>query len=311
MKMLILLTLATALFTLCGAYTNVSLNAKTRSFLKHMQTFVDDMDPEAKPFTPALSTSGIRAYGLKSNKMICIYIVAVKDSTYRQTIKGATVQVQGVIKKAKAYWYDPLKGDTVSIFSVERGSHKLTIPDFKEDIALKLHLLANTSAIKYKCTDSKDTICMYYEQLTPPFAPADNGAQVYFDRNYLISDISDNLRGMTVLPTQCGSKTAKDDSVFWSFTLDKKCDVYIGFSGSPGRRWDIGKIKWLKSWKKVDKASLTWQGHLNGNTYTDTHTIWYKKKGKRFDMRGQNGGPVNYLVLVDGVVEMTGSGKTR
>jgi hypothetical protein len=147
-NLIFILILTVLICPLCFGYTNVRLDGQTRTYFSYMERFVKDLDPAASPFNVNLSTQDIRAHGLRSDAMVAVYMVAIVDSNYNMTVSGESITLDGILGSGQGYWYNPMTGDTVSTFSVSSGTETLTIPDFKEDIALKVRASFDVAKVK-------------------------------------------------------------------------------------------------------------------------------------------------------------------
>ena len=118
-----------------SAWDNIYICQDMRTYIKNLQTFTADVDAASVPFAPEVSVTSIRAYGLQSERMLCLYLVNVGDQAAGAS--GQTVTVDPPFSSGQGYWYDPASGDTVSTFSVTE-SGALQIPDFFVDVAAKI-----------------------------------------------------------------------------------------------------------------------------------------------------------------------------
>jgi hypothetical protein len=170
-------------------------------------------------------------------------------------------------------------------------------------------LCASVFAVDFTCNNVDSLICLYYSYTPPAFAAAEAnaGVTVYFDREYVITDISGDVQGKTVLPNMCNNKAAPPGTELWDFTLSTACDVYMGFNDEFVSGGLLSACTWVNDdgWTEVSGASLTWSGEYLGNTYTGSHGTWYKKNGTNFLLKGQGSpenGAVIYVVLVDAAI---------
>ena len=88
-----------------------------------------------------------------------------------------------------------------------------------------------------------------------------NGAKMYIDREYTISDFPDYLKNGEYIETRNGDKTNADNT-FLKFDVTKKANVYVAFDSRA-----TGLPTWLSSWEKQNEQVNT----------TDTTFDLYKK----------------------------------
>ncbi|MFH1760163.1 MAG: FlgD immunoglobulin-like domain containing protein [bacterium] len=176
-------------------------------------------------------------------------------------------------------------------------------------LIISLCFVNANAVISFSTTGPAESmISMYYEYFPPAFKAAAVGESLYFDRDYLITSITPGLAGKAIVLTLCDEKIVPVDSVWWSFTISEPADVYIGFhvgEGTYATGWDLissQNVTWVSDWTKVEGEKLDWE-RPSDPSRADYADGWYKKNGTQFNLQGQGdpeGGPVNYVVLIDG-----------
>jgi len=113
---------------------NLYIGPEERSYIRTLQDFTTNIDPDAKRFTLTPSTSDVRAYGLQSSSVILGYFHHFIDHTNSVTT-NITINVPF---NGTATWIDPATGDILQTSSVSSGTQTLTSPGFVVDVALKI-----------------------------------------------------------------------------------------------------------------------------------------------------------------------------
>ena len=118
-----------------GAY-----RARKRAFKKIFTDYIANFDPAAKPVSVALTPADqLAGYALSSPVDLGLYIVHI--TSQHSVVSGATVEVNLPADNMKGQWLDPATGISLQQpLVLKAGLQKISIPPFKNDIALRLHV---------------------------------------------------------------------------------------------------------------------------------------------------------------------------
>jgi len=98
------------------------------------------------------------------------------------------------------------------------------------------------------------TAWTYFSYFPPPLELADtNKQEVYFDRVYKLTSLSDSLKKMTLIPSVAEAKIFPIDSAWMEFRLCEEKEVYLGFFVPESLIIKQNIISWLnrEGWEKV------------------------------------------------------------
>lgn len=116
-----------------GGAANIYLGAEERQYIKVHQIFTAQLDKDIRPVQVTVQGSGIRAYGLRSQKTFAVYLRS--GASISAVNRNISVIVDAPVGGA-ATWYNVSKGETISSQPITAGTHTLVAPDFICDIAL-------------------------------------------------------------------------------------------------------------------------------------------------------------------------------
>ena len=111
-----------------------------RAFEKIFTDYIANFDPAAKPVSVALTPADqLAGYALSSPVDLGLYIVHI--TSQHSVVSGATVEVNLPADNMKGQWLDPATGISLQQpLALKAGLQKISIPPFKNDIALRLHV---------------------------------------------------------------------------------------------------------------------------------------------------------------------------
>ena len=115
-----------------GGAANIYLGAEERQYTKAHQTFTAQLDKDVRPVQVTVQGSGIRAYGLRSQKTFAVYLRS--GSSISAVNRNISVIVDAPVSGI-ATWYNVSNGETISSQPITAGTHTLVAPDFICDIA--------------------------------------------------------------------------------------------------------------------------------------------------------------------------------
>ena len=115
---------------------NLYLGPEERGYVRALQEFVRDLDPDVKRVSVNVSNpSRVRAYGLRSENAFTAYLHNFTDHNNPTTDITLTVDSPS---SGEVIWYSPTTGQVIQIASVSVGMQTLRVPPFVVDIALKV-----------------------------------------------------------------------------------------------------------------------------------------------------------------------------
>ena len=181
-------------------------------------------------------------------------------------------------------WLDPFNATASQPETVSGDAARNLTPPFSGDAAAII-LVSGGSETPSPPAPSGDLI----SELSRPgyrVGTLSVGQRVYVDRDYVFTQVPEDLRGQAYISTANDDKTATGDS-FLSFRISRECDVYVGYDSSipttPG---------WLSSWTRTTRSVQT----------SDTVFELYRKHfGAGTVVLGANEGDVHssmYVVVV-------------
>lgn len=115
---------------------NIYLGPEERGYLKVLQDFTRDFDPDAAIATVEVSDPGrVRAYGLSSPTIFAAYVHAYTDHSSPTSGIDVTITARAA---GTATWVEPTTGRLLGSQRVVAGRQSLAVPSFITDIALKI-----------------------------------------------------------------------------------------------------------------------------------------------------------------------------
>lgn len=117
---------------------NLYIGPEERSYVRALQEFVRDIDPNAQKVTVAVSDqSRVRVYGLRSAKSFAAYLHNFSD--HEKPTIGLSLVLDSPMSGV-GIWYSPATGQIVQTMPVSTGMQTLGVPPFVVDIALKIQV---------------------------------------------------------------------------------------------------------------------------------------------------------------------------
>ena len=118
-------------YALNGHYMNIYLGPEERQYVRSLQTFSSYLDAGMKSVPVERSTVQFRAYGLASDQRTAVYL----HNRFGKSLKGESITLT-VPKAGYGYWLAPDTLHLLGSFRVGAGERKITVPDFRLDLAL-------------------------------------------------------------------------------------------------------------------------------------------------------------------------------
>ncbi len=117
-----------------GHNMNLWIGPKEREYVRAMQDFAYRLGQDPQMSEVRLSEQrGIRAYGLRSEDVVAVYLHHHGD--HESAVKGLEVTVE-VPRDGKAYWYSPEDARILAIEEAPAGSRTFHAPEFVVDLSL-------------------------------------------------------------------------------------------------------------------------------------------------------------------------------
>jgi len=113
---------------------NIYLGPQERQYVRALQDFVKEIDPDIIPEKLKIGENSIRAFGLKSDKYFLAYLHHGQShlESIQDTI-SLDLATNGVLE-----WVDPASGEILARRKVNAGHNLITTPLFKIDLAMKI-----------------------------------------------------------------------------------------------------------------------------------------------------------------------------
>jgi chitodextrinase len=118
-------------YALNGHYMNIYLGPEERQYVRALQTFSSHLDAGMKMTPVERSTTQFRAYGLASDTRAAVYL----HNRFGKSLKGESITLT-VPKTGRGYWLAPDTLRLLGSFRIGAGVRKITLPDFRQDLAL-------------------------------------------------------------------------------------------------------------------------------------------------------------------------------
>jgi hypothetical protein len=113
---------------------NIFLGEEERKYITIFRKFVNNIDLTAKPFVLETNNSGVRSYGLASDKEVIGYFYHFSDQSDNVTFN---VNLD-VAKEGTVTWADPSTGEVLQSNNIHQGLQEIISPPFRTDVALKV-----------------------------------------------------------------------------------------------------------------------------------------------------------------------------
>ncbi len=128
---------------------NIYLGPEERGYLRVLQDFTRDFDPQAVTTTLTVSRPDlVRGYALTSPTTYAAYLHSYTNHSTPTSGVSVTVAPQAA---GTATWLSPATGQVLATLQVAAGTQQLTVPDFITDVALKISNLPPPSPTPTSC----------------------------------------------------------------------------------------------------------------------------------------------------------------
>jgi hypothetical protein len=119
--------------------SNQYLGPEERGYIRVLQDFSSKLDSEVRMIPVEVSSSSVRAYGLRSNTVAAVYLhhhenhdTPINDAKITLDLPGPDHSGDQLIGE----WIDPATGKVLEIVHIPNGNNALTVPPFTVDMAL-------------------------------------------------------------------------------------------------------------------------------------------------------------------------------
>lgn len=117
---------------------NIYLGPTERSYLKALQEFLpQELFVPIKYDSFTLSKEQVQVYTMDNQDWFLAYLLKIDPERNQQIYLELDLPLEGELQ-----WYNPADGSIIEEKRIERGQQKITVPDFKLDLALRIKYFA-------------------------------------------------------------------------------------------------------------------------------------------------------------------------